>query len=411
MLDRAKTAAAKRPIRERQLQRRLERIAQGRAEALAGADPVLAPAMRQRFDYAEEAARLTHEATLLRDKEQDARRNLSPFLAVRLVQYRGMEKQLAERHAMEHRALTMQGRSQGLSGAEPKSVERLNQRQEKERQGIREMRGRDLSNTAFRHAKAGARKVVLAPAKAMRKLTKAHEKATGRGGNHALKRDLDRVESSAHGLLTAAGSAAAKTALTAVTETAKGLSHQTKHVAEAAQVTARAVATGLVSPIAAAKEAGSGYAKVGGEATKTAAKDFAEGAKNTAKEAGAGAKETLGQGLQSIASFGVGAMPQEIQAAVGVLKEGTKATVQTMASLVRLDLVGAATGAGKGALQVAGEATKGVKGELGLVGKPLDLASKIPVIGLIPSLAKHAAELSLGAGSVAGKTKSIDLEL
>ena len=50
-------------------------------------------------------------------------------------------------------------------------------------------------------------------------------------------------------------------------------------------------------------------------------------------------------------------------------------------------------------------------GDLGIVGKHLDLASKIPVLGLIRSLAKHAAELSLGAGSVAGKSKSIDLEL
>jgi hypothetical protein len=324
------------------------------------------------------------------------------------------KKLMSERHEIEREMLQAQAESRGKS-VSPEAAERLSSRQAKElaalTSGISSRAGAKLSSKAQTKLKAGARKAVHAPLKALKKLAKAHEKGTGRGGDHALKRDLDRVESSAHSLLAAAGTAAAKTALTAVTEAAKGIARQTRHVADAAQVTTRAVTTGLVSPATAAKEAASGYAKVGGEAAKTAAKDLADGTKKTAREAGEGAKETLGQGLQSITSFGVGAMPQEIQAAIGVLKEGTKATVQTLTGLARLDLLGAATSAGRGAVQVAGEAAKGLKGDLGIVGKPLNLAAKIPIIGIVPGLAKQAAELTLGAGSVAGKAKSIDLDL
>lgn len=410
-LDVAKTPGAKQQIREAQLARKLEGLRIRLAEDLAGVeDPRLVAAIRQREALQEDALRLNHQASLMRDQEQDQRSHMAPILVLRLAQYKDMGEAMNKRHAVEIQALEARGKTQGLPGADPKDLKVLTERHAQEKAALKETRDRDIAGTLTRPAKSAARKAVALPAKAVKKLTKASERVHP-GREHGLKHEADMAEGHAHALGTAAGTAVLKTATTALTKTAEAAVHQVKHIIAGAGVTATAIATGIANPAAGAKAASEGYAKVGKDAAADATKDFAGGAKATGKDASTGAKDTAQQGLASIGSLGMDAMPAELKAAIGVIKESTKASLKTAASIIQFDAMGTLQNAGQGALAVAGEASMGLKGDLGLAAKPLDWASKIPVIGLAPAAVKLAAEMALGGAKIAGMGRGVELDI
>jgi hypothetical protein len=86
------------------------------------------------------------------------------------------------------------------------------------------------------------------------------------------------------------------------------------------------------------------------------------------------------------------------------------AAIKTAKSIVTLDFLGAGASAGEGVLGVAKEGGAMLQGQGSLpmpIEKVVDLASKIPLVGVVAKGAKIAAELGVGA-SKAAKVMDID---
>jgi hypothetical protein len=106
--------------------------------------------------------------------------------------------------------------------------------------------------------------------------------------------------------------------------------------------------------------------------------------------------------------MGLGAAPPELQASIRATKEATLAALKTAKSLVTLDFIGAGTSAGEGVLGVVKEGSAMLRGSLPMpVEKVVDLASKIPLLGIVAKGAKLAAELGVGGAKVA---KALDVD-
>jgi hypothetical protein len=163
-----------------------------------------------------------------------------------------------------------------------------------------------------------------------------------------------------------------------------------------------------VNPVAGAKVASEGYAKVGVTAAKDAVQDTQSGGKAVVKDSLQAGKDSAQQALAGLGSMGLSAMPQELQASIRATKEASMATLKIAKSIITLDLLGAGASAGEGALGVAREAGGMVRGALPMpLEKALDIAQKLPLAGVLAKGAKLVAEL--GAGAVtASKAIGID---
>ena len=401
-LDSAKTPQAKAKIRQVQLDRRISRVRAEAAESLIGnEDPDVRRAALEVAQYREDSIRQAHGASLLRDQEQHMRARMPQLLPMRLRAYSKMGKAMDQRHALEIKALEARGQAKGLEGADPKAMSALKERHEKEREGLKNLRTNDLTNTATRPLKGAVRHTIAYP---LKKLKEAQQKLRKDRPDRSM-RNLEAAKDAAAQPLTAAATGIGKVAATAVAEAAKAAIHQAKHAAQAVAVTARASVTAVVNPLAGAKEAIHGYGEVGAAAGRTAAGDLAKGGKNTAKDAGKAGKDTAQQTISGIASAGLNAAPAEVQAIVRTAKEAAKASAKIAQNLVvaavTLDPIRATLGTAKegaeGGLAVGKEAFKILAAKLPApIEKPLNLAAKIPVLGLVAKAAKLAMEMTHG---------------
>jgi hypothetical protein len=163
-----------------------------------------------------------------------------------------------------------------------------------------------------------------------------------------------------------------------------------------------------VNPFAGAKVAAEGYSKVGATAAKDAVQDAQSGGKAVTKDAIQAGGDSAQKALAGLGSMGLAAAPPELQASIRATKEATMAALKTAKSIVTLDFIGAGTSAGEGVLGVAKEGSAMLRGSLPMpVEKVADLASKIPLVGIVVKGAKLAAELGVGA-SKAAKVVELD---
>jgi hypothetical protein len=416
-------AAEKALIRDRALERELSIVRETHELRLSGMD-------RQCPDYSVQVKRqnaeihgllLRHEARKLRDLERDLaytggqRQTRAQWRAT----YPQREALMQRRHDNERMALRASAAGYGKE-VSPEDVVRLERRHADERARLAAgPTGRGLSRAESLVAgkgKAVARGVAKLPGEALQKIQQAQKKLHKSQSHHrgpdmqsaeALK---GSVEQTGH----AAVAGIARVATTAAAEAAKAALHQAKHAAEAAKVTAQAIVVGVVNPLAGVKEAGRGYAEVGAKSAQTAGKDLVSGTKNTSRDAASATKDTVQQGLGSLASGGLSAAPQEVQALARTMKEAVatsvRATRQLVQGVVTLNplqaIGGTATEVAKGGLAIGKEATKMVAAKLPMpVEKTLDLAAKIPVLGLAAKAAKLTAEVSAG-----GLGKGMDID-
>lgn len=409
----ALNAAQRAVIREAGLDRELGVVREIHALRLAGMEagtPEYA-AQAERHRHEIEGMQLRHEVGKIRDHERDL-----VLSGDRAGTYAQREALMQRRHDLEHRVLSVSAAGRGAEAA-PEDVIRLNHRQSDERARLASEPKRMGFNRAqaavIGKGKAVARGVAKLPGKALQKIQKAlkklhkgHKRGPKIEGAEVLKGTAERVGHSA-----VAG--VAKVATTAAVEAGKAALHQARHAAEATRVTAQAIAVGVINPVAGVKEAGKGYAEVGAKSAQTAGRDLVSGAKNTSRDAATAAKDTAQQGLGSLVSGGLSAAPQEVQALARTMKEAVaasaRATRQLVQGVVTLNplqaIGGTATEVAKGGLAVGKEATKMVAAKLPMpIEKSLDLAAKIPVLGLAAKAAKLSAEVSVG-----GLTKGLDL--
>jgi hypothetical protein len=198
--------------------------------------------------------------------------------------------------------------------------------------------------------------------------------------------------------------------LTVAIESGKAALHQAQNAGQAVAVTAQAIAVGVLNPAAGAKVASEGYSKVGAAAAKDAVQDAQSGGKAVAKDGVQAGRDSAQQALAGLGSMGLAAMPQELQASIRATKEATMATLKTAKSIVTLDLIGAGTSVGEGALGVAREGGAMVRGAGALpmpLEKALDILAKAPLAGVLVKGAKLVAEL--GAGAITA-SKSIGID-
>lgn len=393
-------------VRRNALERELEALVakQSYERSGAGGDPEL---MLQKHESEVRAALLRNRIGLLRDQEGEMRGGLAKSLTTSKSRWNLM----AERHGLERDAFHADAKSRGRTPS-PEAVKKLSDRQFAEKRALTLEAGSKLAGKVRHKAVGATRKVVAAPSRAMKKLSDRAKQASrgGAKGDHAHSKEADHLENAAQGTLATAGAAATKTAVTAVVETAKIAKNQAKHLAVGIGVTAQAIAAGVVNPAVGAKIASEGYSRVGSEALRDGAKDATAATKEVGKDAATGARDTSSQALNGVMSLGTNALPVEAKAAVGVAKETVKAGITSAFSLVRGDVLGAATSAGQGAMSVAGEAAQGLKGNIGPFKKPLDLAGKIPIVGIPFKGIKLLAELSAGGVNVSKKA-GMDIDL
>jgi hypothetical protein len=157
-----------------------------------------------------------------------------------------------------------------------------------------------------------------------------------------------------------------------------------------------------MNPFAGAKVAAEGYSKVGDTAAKDAVQDAQSGSKAVTKDAIQAGRDSAQKAIAGLGSMGLAVAPPELQASIRATKAATMAALKTAKSLVTLDLVGAGTSAGEGALEVAREGGAMLRGSLPMpIKKVVDLASKIPLVGIVAKGAKIAAEFGIGASNAA----------
>jgi len=390
----------------------------------------------RRCEEACKGAFLRHEAAVLRDCEEDLVRAPGQSIGEKLLRSRlrgtlsripgatlGMRAQalhtrtglMAERHSLERQALRAEARSRGLVAPSAKATAKLETRQDKERKGLAQCKiklalltpGRQVARTLKR---SGTRAIAGSIARArqgLHRLLKANQKGRVVEKSRSLEH-LEAVQNVAEGAALGAVAGAGKVALTIAMEAGKAALTQALHAGEAAMVTAQAVAAGIVNPLAGAKVASEGYSKVGTEAVKDVANSIQSGTKKVSKDALQAGRDSANQALAGMGTMGLSAMPPELQASIRATKEATVATLKTVKNILTLDLIGAGTSAGEGALGVIREGSTMLRGNLPMpIDKILDLASKIPLVGTVAKGAKLTAELGAG-GATAAKVIGID---
>ena len=410
-LDAASAPRAKAKIREIQLDRRLAALRAETAESIAGVDnPALRSAMIDLAQHKEDSIRLSHQAALLRDREQQMRSAMPKLLPMRLHRYRQMGKIMDQRHDLETRALTSRGRAQGLVGADPKDLSALKERHAKEKDGLGKMVSSDLARTATKPLKTVARSAVALPAKAFKKLQEAQRKATNTKTKGPSMTGIDAAKAVPGSLVGGGIAGVGKVATTVVVEAAKAALHQARHVAQAVGVAVRSAAIAVVNPLAGAKEAGQGLAQTGKDSLQTAGKDLKDGTKATVKDSASAAKDTAQQGLGALTSAGMAAAPKEIETLVAASRASVAAAARTARSFVLGAItlnpvkmtIGTAEEGLKGALAVGKAGSGMVACKLPLpVEKVLDLAGKIPIAGLGFKALQLTAQLGQGAAKAA----------
>ena len=411
-------------------------------------DRELAKAAQDRLcEAAVQGALFRHQAATLRDREEDVAKASGQSIKKLLVQNRlraipgqllqnrlqrglsrvpgaslGMRAQalqvrtelMTQRHALERQALVAEARSRGQEPS-PKALANLDARQDKERKALSQSKAKLAVLTPTRQAvktlkRSGTRAIAGSVAKVRQGLKKL-QAAAKKGRNQEQPRSVEHLENGQNAVEGAALGAVAgmgKVALTAAIEGGKAALHQAQNAGQAIAVTAQAIATGIVNPLAGAKTASEGYAKVGAAAAKDAVQDAQSGGKAVTKDAIQAGRDSAQNALAGLGSVGFSAMPEELQASIKATKEATMAALKTAKSLLTLDLVGAGTSAGEGALGVAKEGGAMVRGALPMpLEKVADLAAKLPLVGVVAKGAKLAAELGAGGAKVA-KTIEID---
>jgi len=384
----------------------------------------------RRCEEACKGALLRHQASLLRDREEGIAKAPGQSIAERLVRNRlhrcvsripgasiglraqalqGRTELMQQRHSMEREALAAEAKSRGLKEPSPKALAKLETRQAKERKGLAESKAklalltptRQATKTLKRFSTRAISGSISQARQGLKKLMEASKK--GRGGEKPRSMEhLEAGQQAAEGAALGVAVGVAKVALTAAVEAGKAALHQTQNVGQAVAVTAQAIATGIVNPSAGAKVAAEGYSKVGATATKDAVQDAQSGGKAVTKGAIQAGRDSAQQALAGLGSMGLAVAPPELQASIRATKAATMAALKTAKSLVTLDLVGAGTSAGEGALEVAREGGAMLRGTLPMpIEKVVDLASKIPLVGFVTKGAKIAAEFGVGASNAA----------
>ena len=353
------------------------RLPEDKLEAKAAKD--------RRCEDACAGALLRHQASLLRDREEDIAKAPGQSIAERLVRNRlrrgvsrlpgasiGMRAQalhvrtelMTQRHALERQALVVEARSRGQEPS-PKALANLDARQDKERKALSQSKAKLAVLTPTRQAvktlkRSGTRAITGSIAKARQGLKKLQKAASKKGKGLEKPKSMEQLDAGEGAVLgTFAGTVtgAGKVGLTLAIEAGKATAHQAINVGQAIAVTAQTIATGLVNPLAGAKTASEGYAKVGATAAKDAVQDAQSGGKAVTKDAVAAGRDSAQQALAGLGSMGLAAMPQELQASIRATKEATMAAIKTAKSIVTLDLIGAGASAGEGALGVARESS------------------------------------------------------
>jgi len=440
-------AAERAPIRAEALARELD-VLKARYAAEKGVidqDPTRFPEDKEESkadqdrhcEEAIKAALLRHQASLLRDREEDIQKapgqtfgekwvrsrlrgNLSKIpgatIAMRADALQTRTDLMAARHSLERQALVAEARSRGLQEPPAKALVKLDARQEKERNSLGESKAKLALLTPSRQVgktlkRSGSRAIVGGISKAREGLKKLQKAASKKGKEVEKPRTMEHLDSGqqvAEGAVLGAVAGVGKVGLTAAMEGGKAALSQAQNAGQAIAVTAQAIATGLVDPLAGAKEAASGYSKVGAAVAKDAMQDVQSGSKNVSKDAVQEAKSTAQQTLGGLASMGISAMPEELQACIRATKAATMAAISTAKSVITLDVLGAASSAGGGVLEVAKEGGAAIRGSLPLpMEKVMDLAAKIPLVGIVAQGAKLGLELGAGAAKAA---KSIDID-
>jgi hypothetical protein len=440
-------AQEREPVRTKALERELV-VLKGRYEAekrFIDQDPSRFDADKpeakaeqdRRCEEACKGALLRYQASLLRDREETITKAPGQTIAERLVHNRlrrGVSRLpgasialrvqalqtrtelMAQRHTLEREALVAEARSRGLKEPSPRAMANLEARQVKDRSRLSESKTRLAALAPVRQAgktlkRGGTRAITCSVAKARQGLRMLQE-ASKKGRALEEPRSIEHIEagqqaaeSAALGVVAGVG----KVALTAAVEAGKAALHQAQNVGQAVAVTAQAIATGIVNPFAGAKVAAEGYSKVGATAAKDAVQDAQSGGKAVTKDAIHAGRDSAQKALAGLGSMGLAAAPPELQASIRATKEATMAALKTAKSLVTLDLIGAGTSAGEGVLGVAKEGSGMLlRGSLPMpVDKVADLASKIPLVGIVVKGAKLAAELGVGA-SKAAKVAELD---
>lgn len=393
----------------------------------------LSTAHDHRCKDALEAAGLRYQAGLLRDREEDITKAPGQSIPERLVRSRmrraasripgaSMTQRadalltrtdlMAQRHALERQALVADARSRGLQEPSAKALGKLDTRQKKERDGLAKNKARLAILTPTRQAtksvkQVGRRAISGSLVKARQSFKKVQE-ATKKGEKHRSLEQAEAIQGVAEGTAISAVGGVAKVGLTAAVEAGKSAAHQVQNLGQAAMVTIQATATAIVNPLAGGKVASESYAKVGSQVAKDAAQDMASGSKAVGKDVAKAGHDSAEQALSGMASLGMDTMPKELSASIRATKQASLAAVRTAKSLVTLDLLGAATSAGQGVLSAAREAGEMLRGKLPMPAeKVLDLASKVPLVGLVADGAKVAAEVGIGAGK---GTKILEFE-
>lgn len=353
------TPEARTEWREATFQRRCEALREGaraELEALQKEAPSAARAARteavgHRRDCLLEALDLERKAANLRDLERTG-----------IAQ---STQAMPERHRLEEAALRLRARTSGLEGADPADLAKLRARHRAERLGLAQRAGVRAVSAA---SKATQKAVALLPRAALHSANKAL-KAQITEDNTSASRDAEQVLRMAEGAAVGVAQVAISTALTAAQEAAKAAIHQARHLAEGLADVAKGISVGVASgnPFAGARVTGEALARVGGEVLKDAAQDAAQG---------------------------VARVPQDAARAIK--------------SALTLDVLGAAAHAGATAVAVARKGADMIRGKHSMpLDKVVDLAAKIPIIGIAAKVTKLAAEVAMGASTLA---KGIDLE-
>jgi len=430
-------AAERAVVRDNGLARELEVLSTKHAYQLTEMEPGSAAydAKIQRQSREIEGILLGHEAGKLRDQENDLsqasglhhnwsdrvrdtvgldRKTRPKTVANWAATYQTRKELMGERHGLEVRALHAQAEGSGREPS-PEALQKLAERHAKERRdlaqeplrmGVQRVGGKIQSK-----AKAVARGMAKLPGKALAKLQEAQRKAS-KTRQHPSMKHAEAVEGAVTQTASATVQGAVKVATTVAVETAKAALHQAKNAAQAVQVTAKAIATGIINPLAGAKEAGAGYAKVGAEAVQTGARDLKGGLKSTVKDAATATKDIAQQGLGALTSAGMNTAPKEVQILAKTGKEALLASIRATRQFVQGAITlnplqaigGTASEVAKGGLAMSKAVTGMVAAKLPApAAKVLDLASKIPVVGLAAKALHHAAELGHGVAKGGGE--------
>lgn len=332
---------------------------------------------------------------------------------------------VTQRQSLERKALQAQAESMGRSDPSPEMLRKLETRQAKERKdlamepirlglqkGVKKVQGK-----AVAIGRSLAKMPAQAVSKALADLQKAGRRAGGQVGPKPPA-EIEAVGRAAKGAGIAVARGAVKVATTMAIESAKMIAHQSKHAAQGCAVTAKAIATGVINPVAGAKVAAQGYSEVGTNALKSGAQDLKQMGSKTAQDTAHASKQIVGQTLGGITSMGMTAAPAEVKAAVKTATELAKTAIRTSRALVQgaiqlnplAVLGGAAKEFAQGTQNTAKAAGSGlVSAKLPkVVETPLNIAAKVPILGLIAAGMKQGAELGVGVTVAKGPSMNLD---